>query len=790
MRINRIVRINIRAKLLVAFLFMVALTIAVGATSLALINSIQNAASETEKSFRIAEASASLNRAISTFDDSVIEFALNDSADSKELREQYVQQSQRLQNEHEAYIVLVTDSEAVEDAISKLDADGFDAALMDFHHTSGSEVVTARDKVLAAEKEFNSFLRPVEIARSKIQNTFRDQGFSDIELAYSTMIQHEKQLFFESRDSQAKLVLERDIAKLGTAIEASEFGNGTKQAALTSLNEYSSLTGQLSRVVLADIAVKEQNLAAAIDAAKQRRIEMLALAEEEMSERGALVAENIARQKGAVANAIFVIAGSTAAAVAIAIALALILARAISRPITLISRAASKLADEDLPLLAQGIQAVSEGDLTKAVRMNLTTVDVHSGDELGTMAGAFNKVNDGLENVGSAYETMISRLQSLISQMGDTAYILAETSSQLSETAQQAGHYTEEISNSSQSVAQRSHDQSDSVTQTANAIQQLSRSIEQISQGSQYQAKSINSATSVVNQVSLAISQVAHFAQDAGADSRQTTDAAMVGMNMVNSTIEGMNRIRTKVDLASVQVTDLGKKSVEIGKILAVIDDIASQTNLLALNAAIEAARAGEQGRGFAVVADEVRGLAERVTRSTKEIASLVNNVQAGVQESVKAIEDGTEEVAAGVKLAEEAGKALGNILDSVESVNNQITQISAAAEEVNASSMEMVGTIEGVSAIVEQNTAAAQQMAASSNEVSDSVENITTAAGQNSSIAQQVYASIDELNSQVQEVASSSQLLARTAQDLHQVVSTFKLKSPERQGEAESSQI
>jgi methyl-accepting chemotaxis protein len=223
-----------------------------------------------------------------------------------------------------------------------------------------------------------------------------------------------------------------------------------------------------------------------------------------------------------------------------------------------------------------------------------------------------------------------------------------------------------------------------------------------------------------------------------------------------------MGKIRSAVDAAAKQITDLGSQSEEIGKIVVVIDDIAAQTNLLALNAAIEAARAGEQGRGFAVVADEVRGLAERVTDATKEIAGLVDNIQKGVAESIKAFEGGSTEVEVGVKLAEEAGEALGRIMNSVESVAGQIE--------------EMVKTISTVSAVGEQNTAATQQMAANSSEVSKSVESIATVSRQNGSTTMEMSAGAQQMTAQVQQVVASSQSLGDMANELQTAVGVFKL--------------
>ncbi len=237
-----------------------------------------------------------------------------------------------------------------------------------------------------------------------------------------------------------------------------------------------------------------------------------------------------------------------------------------------------------------------------------------------------------------------------------------------------------------------------------------------------------------------------------------------------------MQKIMAAMGLASEKVTDLGARSNEIGKIVATIDDIAAQTNLLALNAAIEAARAGEQGRGFAVVADEVRKLAERSSMATKEIADLISGIQKGVEDAVSAMEDGNTQVQEGNQFAGEAGEALKAILEASTGVSTQIEQISAAAEELQASSSEMVKVIDGVSSIVEESTAATEQMAANSTEVTTSLESVAGISEQNSAATQEISASAEQMSAQVQQVVASSQSLSEMAAELQAAVSTFKM--------------
>jgi methyl-accepting chemotaxis protein len=225
-----------------------------------------------------------------------------------------------------------------------------------------------------------------------------------------------------------------------------------------------------------------------------------------------------------------------------------------------------------------------------------------------------------------------------------------------------------------------------------------------------------------------------------------------------------------------VKVSDLGGRSQEIGKIVATIDDIAAQTNLLALNAAIEAARAGEQGRGFAVVADEVRKLAERSSMATKEIASLVGGIQTSLRDAVSAMQQGSKDVETGYMLAADAGTSLDAILERSQSVGKQVERISIAAKQLHAFSSEMVNAIDRINRVVEQNAAATEQMTENSRAVSTSVGNSATIAEDNSAAAQEVSASVEEMSAQVEETLAAAQSLTDMSDEMEKSVSVFKI--------------
>ncbi|MBN1691417.1 MAG: cache domain-containing protein [Dehalococcoidia bacterium] len=405
----------------------------------------------------------------------------------------------------------------------------------------------------------------------------------------------------------------------------------------------------------------------------------------------------------------------------------------------------------------------AKGVLAREADYDLTT---HvAGDYRGALAQLKDSINASLDNrIG------------VVLKLREVSKNLAEASKQLSTASEQTGDATQQIASSSQQVAKGAADQAGGLQETLKALEALSQTIDQIAHGAQEQASLIEKNVQLVSQVSTAITQISGNAQEATEGSRVAAESAQKGAVMSRETVKGMENIKQTIDAASAKVHGLGERSKEIGKIVAAIDDIADQTNLLALNAAVEAARAGEQGRGFAVVADEVRKLAERSQEATKEIADLIGGIQSGVEETVAAMEKGTKEVDSGYEQATKAGQSLDEILEKSRNMGTQVEQISSAAQQLNAMSTEMVKLSDNVSAIVEQNTAATEEMAATAREVSKSVESVAGVAEENSAASEQVSAAAEEISAQVQQVVASGTSLSTMATEFEQLVAKYKL--------------
>ncbi len=248
----------------------------------------------------------------------------------------------------------------------------------------------------------------------------------------------------------------------------------------------------------------------------------------------------------------------------------------------------------------------------------------------------------------------------------------------------------------------------------------IRRSSELIAKGTSDQAIQIEGSSSAIMELSASIQEISKNAKSSTDIASHANEMAKEGGEAVSKTIEGMREIRNRVEETASKIKELGNSSKEIGKIVEVISAIADQTNLLALNAAIEAARAGEQGRGFAVVADQVGQLAERSSKSAKEIAVLIEKIQIDTDKSVKAMISGTEVVEQGVKLAETSGSSLSNII-------NVVKEISRAVNEISAATSQQAKTSDQVSSAIERISEVAKTTATSTDEAVEHVRNLIT---------------------------------------------------------------
>lgn len=265
-------------------------------------------------------------------------------------------------------------------------------------------------------------------------------------------------------------------------------------------------------------------------------------------------------------------------------------------------------------------------------------------------------------------------------------------------------------------------------TELRQAAQRISAVSTQSANSASVQSDSANRMATAMEELTASISDVSSNAERANQISARAGQLANDGAQVINKTIDGMGRISQTVRKTSEDIGSLGESSKQISSIINVIREIADQTNLLALNAAIEAARAGEQGRGFAVVADEVRSLAERTSRSTDEIANMIDTIQKGTNQAVSGMESGVELVDSGVGLANQAGTSMTDIRKGAEEVLEVVHIISEALKEQTHVSNDVAKNVEKIAQMARENSDAATESSAAAEQLTHLSEGLDEA--------------------------------------------------------------
>jgi len=369
-------------------------------------------------------------------------------------------------------------------------------------------------------------------------------------------------------------------------------------------------------------------------------------------------------------------------------------------------------------------ESLGRGELSK--KAHVTT-----GDELGQLGETLNRTIDrlqGLVQTESDRDKMQNQVMDLLSVVSTAAE--GDLTVKAEVTADALGSVADAFNLMIAGLMSLVTQASNVAVEIQRSTSEILHSAERMRLGASQQASQIQTASEAVNSMSHITQRMAENAEAATQTSVKATQAAVKGGTAVAETIKGMQRIRVTVQSTGKKIKGLGERSLEIGAIIEVINEIATQTNLLALNAAIEAARAGEQGRGFAVVADEVRKLAERAARATKDITGLIKGIQVETSEAVTVMEEGTREVEEGTKLADQAGAALREIEQIVKQTSNLVTDITKAAGDQVKSTESVVRTMDAISHLTEETAHGVQDTVATISGLADLTKRLNDAIG------------------------------------------------------------
>ena len=462
-------------------------------------------------------------------------------------------------------------------------------------------------------------------------------------------------------------------------------------------------------------------------------------------------------------------------AIVVGIGLGILLSRDITKNLNVITTVSEGFVG-DLNAISNRMRGIAQGDLTQRLEIKSQNIEVRSKDEIGDAVGRFNGMIVELHSTAAAFGDMSRSLTRMISEVSGSAHGVNDSGSRLSTIAESVGQATEQIAESAHEVAKGTEEQTRSIAEMSASIGQLSAAIKRIAVGAQEQGRVVDQTSRIVDRVSQEVRRVTEEVELVGTDAAEAQIDVGVIAEKVSDINKGMGRIKAVVSASAERAEVLGAHSTQIGQIVQVIDDIAGQTNLLALNAAIEAARAGAHGQGFAVVADEVRLLAERSSKATKEIASLITAVQKGIDDTVAAMQGVMSEVDAGSQVVGKADAILPKILATSRNTAMSSKRITESMHNMSQQSSELVLAMESVAGVAADNVTVTHEMAGAANQVSASIESIVSVSEQSSALAQELSSLAEQLRARTDDSVEASKSLVQMAEELKETVGQFTI--------------
>ncbi|MFZ1683083.1 MAG: methyl-accepting chemotaxis protein [Candidatus Zixiibacteriota bacterium] len=518
---------------------------------------------------------------------------------------------------------------------------------------------------------FNEYVEQVEAAASE-QGVLSQLGGKLQSLAESNRSRNSQQFLM---DLQALRLAGKDLIIFKNEKADAEFDRQGSMMA----SKYANESGQIKEA-LNDYRESQDKYAAAI---KNQASELAQLAPLAATVIGACadVRKNLNEQMDQVQNSSIAMATAFAiSAILLGILVAFFISRGISRPIAQMSKVA---------------ESIAVGDVGH-------NIDIKQKDEVGQLAASFQSLIEYMKGLSSAAERIASNDLTVIVEPKSDRDVLGKS-------------FKTMVANLSGMIRQLG----ENARELVSAATEIASSSEQMSKGAKDQSDQVNQVSTAVEEMTATIVESSRNAGDASTAAKGAADTATTGGQIVNESIQAMQKISQTVRQSADSIAKLANSADQIGEIIGVIDDIADQTNLLALNAAIEAARAGEQGRGFAVVADEVRKLAERTGKATGEITDMIKGIQKETSEAVHSMEAGIKVVDQGRELADQAGSSLTEIVAMAQRVTDMIQQMATAAEEQSAASEQIAKNVEHISGVTKETATGAEQSAAAAEELS-----------------------------------------------------------------------